>query len=52
LETLVAGQSNDSPLLSGWRHQIVGSSIERFLGGKTCLSVRNGHLVQRPINLE
>ena len=52
LEALVAGQSNDSPLLNGWRHQIVGSSIERFLGGKTCLSVRNGHLVQRPINLE
>ncbi len=52
LEALIAGQSDDSPLLSGWRHQIVGSSIERFLHGKTCLSVRNGHLVQRKINGE
>ena len=52
LEALITGQSNDSPLLSGWRHQIVGSSIVRFLEGKTCLAVQNRRLVQCPVNRE
>jgi len=43
IEKLIAGEKN-IPLLQGWRHKLAGQSVEKFLEGKSKLSVKSDKL--------
>ena len=45
LEKVVLGE--DSALMSGWRNELAGKSIDTFLKGESSLSVENGELMIR-----
>lgn len=46
VEKLIAGEKNIT-LLQGWRYELAGRSIEKFLEGKSELSIISGRLVFR-----
>lgn len=44
VEKLITGEKN-IPLLQGWRYELAGRSVEKFVEGKGTLSVASGKLV-------
>lgn len=42
LVNLARGMKKNSPLMSGWRYQVVGAELKELLDGKISLTVKNG----------
>ena len=48
MERLAGGEREASPLLEGWRKEMVGEELLRLLGGTISMSVADGSLVIEP----
>lgn len=45
LESLADGERDDNPLLTGWRHALVGAELEALIRGEISLRVSDGEVV-------
>jgi len=52
LERLAAGERDESPLLQGWRRQLIGEALVDLAEGRLSLSVRDGKVVPEPVGEE